>query len=100
MFIFVLPILMIAGAIGFFFDSPHLIIIGGVAAILDAVIGLFKKNKKGILTPLMAALLGVMLTQAFIPWWLGALLGLTIEGAVTSVIFLVSLVVLAKRQSS
>jgi hypothetical protein len=80
----------VVGSVGFFSGNLTLVAIGGIAALVEILIGIYTGELRSITTAVIGAILGVIYAStAGISIWLGFVIGLCFESAISGVLSLV-----------
>lgn len=94
-------IISILGIYGWFSGHLTLVIIGGVAAIIEILIGLLSGELRSILTSVIAVIIGgIYISTLGGPLWFGALLGLCFENAIMQILGYITLFVVGSKIKS
>ncbi len=93
-------IISLLGIYGWFTGHPTLVIIGGVAAIIEILIGLFSGALRSILTSVIAVVAGgFYISSLGGPFWFGALLGLCFENAIMQILGYITVFALGSKMN-
>jgi hypothetical protein len=77
----------VVGSIGFFSGNFTLVAIGGIAAFIEILIGIYTGELRSITTAVIAAIVGVLYAStASIPIALGVVIGLCFESAISGIL--------------
>jgi|BioPla2DNA2_1021312.scaffolds.fasta_scaffold78753_1 hypothetical protein len=87
-------ILGVLGVYGFFSANLILVIIGGIASIIENLLGVISGQQKSLMTPILAIIIGaIYASSAGIPVWIGVFIGLCFESAIMGILGFVGLLV-------